>query len=82
MTAGAPKPVGFVEPPRSAVSEAVARALAEDLLPLGDLTAAGQLLNNLQQLASQIEAKAASAGAKPGAPAAAAAAAKPPGKSN
>jgi hypothetical protein len=44
--------------------------------------AAGQLLNNLQQLASQIEAKAASAGAKPGAPAAAAAAAKPPGKSN
>ena len=43
---------------------------------------AGQLLNNLQQLASQIEAKAASAGAKPGAPAAAAAAAKPPGKSN
>ena len=44
--------------------------------------AAGQLLNNLQQLASQIEAKAASAGAKPGAPAATAAAAKPPGKSN
>ncbi|HWW45636.1 MAG TPA: nicotinate-nucleotide diphosphorylase (carboxylating), partial [Acidimicrobiia bacterium] len=29
-----------MEPPRSAVSEAVARALAEDLLPLGDLTAA------------------------------------------
>jgi hypothetical protein len=44
--------------------------------------AAGQLLQNLQQLASQIEAKAASAGAKPGAPAAAAAAAKPPGRSN
>src|SRR5258705_225909 len=47
--------------------------------------AAGQLLNNLQQLASQIQAKAASAGAKPAAPAAAAAAAapaKPPGKSN
>jgi len=43
--------------------------------------AAGQLLNNLQQLASQIE-KAGAAGAKPGAPAAAAAAAKPPGKSN
>ena len=40
MTAGAPGPPGFVEPPRSAVSDAVARALAEDLLPLGDLTAA------------------------------------------
>jgi hypothetical protein len=48
--------------------------------------AAGQLLQNLQQLASQIEAKAAGAaagaGAKPGAPAAAATAAKPPGRSN
>ena len=40
--------------------------------------AAGQLLQNLQQLASQIEAKAANAGAKPGA----AAAAKPAGRSN
>jgi nicotinate-nucleotide pyrophosphorylase (carboxylating) len=29
-----------VDPPRAAVVEAVARALAEDLLPLGDLTAA------------------------------------------
>jgi len=29
-----------VDPPRSAVADAVARALAEDLLPLGDLTAA------------------------------------------
>jgi hypothetical protein len=44
--------------------------------------AAGQLLQNLQQLASQIEAKAASAGAKPGAAAAAGAAAKPAGRSN
>jgi len=34
------KPRPFVEPPRAAVTEAVARALAEDLLPLGDLTAA------------------------------------------
>jgi nicotinate-nucleotide pyrophosphorylase (carboxylating) len=30
---------GFVDPPRLAVSEAVGRALAEDILPLGDLTA-------------------------------------------
>ncbi|HUZ08569.1 MAG TPA: carboxylating nicotinate-nucleotide diphosphorylase [Acidimicrobiales bacterium] len=30
---------GAVDPPRAAVMEAVARALAEDLLPLGDLTA-------------------------------------------
>ncbi|MHB8465834.1 MAG: carboxylating nicotinate-nucleotide diphosphorylase [Acidimicrobiales bacterium] len=30
----------FNEPPRAAVEEAVRRALAEDLLPLGDLTAA------------------------------------------
>jgi nicotinate-nucleotide pyrophosphorylase (carboxylating) len=30
----------YVEPPRAAVTDAVARALAEDLLPLGDLTAA------------------------------------------
>ena len=43
MTAGARPPVGVpgvVDPPRVAVVEAVARALAEDLLPLGDLTAA------------------------------------------
>ncbi|HVM67810.1 MAG TPA: carboxylating nicotinate-nucleotide diphosphorylase [Acidimicrobiales bacterium] len=31
---------GRFQPPRAAVQEAVARALAEDLLPLGDLTAA------------------------------------------
>ncbi len=31
---------GAFDPPRAAVREAVARALAEDLLPLGDLTAA------------------------------------------
>ena len=30
---------GVVDPPRPAVSEAVGRALAEDLLPVGDLTA-------------------------------------------
>ncbi len=30
---------GFLDPPRLAVSEAVGRALAEDILPLGDLTA-------------------------------------------
>ena len=34
------RPRPFVEPPRAAVIDAVARALAEDLLPLGDLTAA------------------------------------------
>lgn len=33
-------PVGDVHPPLLAVREAVARALAEDVLPLGDLTAA------------------------------------------
>jgi nicotinate-nucleotide pyrophosphorylase (carboxylating) len=33
------RPTG-VDPPRAAVVEAVARAIAEDLLPLGDLTAA------------------------------------------
>lgn len=32
-------PVAPVDPPPAAVTEAVARALAEDLLPLGDLTA-------------------------------------------
>jgi len=32
-------PVMAVDPPRAAVVDAVARALAEDLLPLGDLTA-------------------------------------------
>jgi nicotinate-nucleotide pyrophosphorylase (carboxylating) len=31
---------GVVDPPQAAVRDAVARALAEDLLPLGDLTAA------------------------------------------
>ena len=30
---------GLVDPPRSAVIEAVGRALSEDVLPLGDLTA-------------------------------------------
>ena len=30
---------GLVDPPRPAVSDAVGRALAEDVLPLGDLTA-------------------------------------------
>jgi nicotinate-nucleotide pyrophosphorylase (carboxylating) len=33
------RPVASVDPPPAAVTEAVARALAEDLLPLGDLTA-------------------------------------------
>jgi nicotinate-nucleotide pyrophosphorylase (carboxylating) len=37
MSIGSPSPV---EPPRSAVVEAVSRALAEDLTPLGDLTSA------------------------------------------
>lgn len=37
MTDGSPSPV---EPPRVAVVEAVTRALAEDLTPLGDLTSA------------------------------------------
>ena len=32
--------MGVFDPPVSAVREAVARALAEDLLPLGDVTAA------------------------------------------
>jgi len=35
-----PPPSAPVDPPRAAVVEAVTRALAEDLLPLGDLTAA------------------------------------------
>jgi nicotinate-nucleotide pyrophosphorylase (carboxylating) len=35
-----PAAAGDVDPPRAAVVEAVGRALAEDLLPLGDLTAA------------------------------------------
>lgn len=38
MTGAAPDP--FVEPPPTAVRDAVARTLAEDLTPLGDLTAA------------------------------------------
>jgi nicotinate-nucleotide pyrophosphorylase (carboxylating) len=35
-----PAQSGFVEPPVTAVREAVARALAEDLTPLGDITSA------------------------------------------
>ena len=35
-----PRPAWPVDPPRGAVVEAVGRALAEDVLPLGDLTAA------------------------------------------
>jgi nicotinate-nucleotide pyrophosphorylase (carboxylating) len=37
---GPARPGSLLDPPRAAVVEAVARALAEDLLPLGDLTAA------------------------------------------
>ena len=35
-----PAPTSTVDPPRAAVVDAVARAIAEDVLPLGDLTAA------------------------------------------
>jgi nicotinate-nucleotide pyrophosphorylase (carboxylating) len=40
VTPGSVNPGAYVEPPAAAVSDAVGRALAEDLLPLGDLTAA------------------------------------------
>ncbi|MEX2659793.1 MAG: carboxylating nicotinate-nucleotide diphosphorylase [Acidimicrobiales bacterium] len=40
MTAGSPAPASWVDPPITAVREVVARALAEDLEPLGDITAA------------------------------------------
>lgn len=40
MTAGSPAPTSWVDPPITAVREVVARALAEDLEPLGDVTAA------------------------------------------
>ena len=40
MTAGPRPPASWVDPPVSAVREVVARALAEDLEPLGDVTAA------------------------------------------
>jgi nicotinate-nucleotide pyrophosphorylase (carboxylating) len=40
MAVSGDDPAALVEPPHPAVVEAVSRALAEDLLPLGDLTAA------------------------------------------
>ncbi len=48
----------LVDPPRPAVTEAVGRALAEDVLPLGDLTASligSEVTSTVAIVARQVE---------------------------